>query len=134
MHIVKSLFEVGGKYSRREISHAAGLTDLPKGGPWLTGYVQQEGVFFVFCSVGTRGRTGHDYGNHFDGNELIWSGKTGSRKTQPVISKMTASDAEVHIFWRQSDRDLFTYAGLGRAVSVSNDVPVLVRWRFRPVG
>lgn len=127
---MKFRFDVGNNYERREIARAVGLVNLPNGGIWLTGYVQHEGVFFIFCGVGAPGRTGHDYGNHFDGNELVWSGKTGSRKEQPTIANMTAPDAEVHVFWRQSDRDRFTYAGLGRAVSVSDDVPVQVRWRF----
>lgn len=127
---MKFVFDIGSNYSRRDIAVAIGLPDLPNGGSWLTGYVQHEGVYFIFCGVGTPGRTGHDYGNYFDGDELHWSGKTGSRKAQPMIANMTASGAEVHVFWRENDRDPFTYAGLGRAVSVSNDVPVQVRWRF----
>ncbi|WP_069353648.1 HNH endonuclease [Burkholderia cenocepacia] len=127
---MKFQFDVGGSYSRRDVALAVGLPDLPSGGSWLTGYVQHDGTYLVFCGVGTPGRTGHDYGNRFEGDELAWSGKTRSHRTQPMIAKMTAPDAEVHIFWRQNDRDNFTYAGLGRAISVSDDIPARVRWRF----
>lgn len=37
---------------------------------------------------------------------------------------------EVHVFWRADERDPFTYAGLAKAVEVSDDIPVKVRWRF----
>ena len=43
---------------------------------------------------------------------------------------MTDKSAEVHVFWRQNDRDKFEYAGLAHPVSISDDVPVIVRWRF----
>lgn len=127
---MKFVFDIGKDYGRRDVALAVGLSDLPTGGSWFTGYLQHEGVYLIFCGVGTPGRTGHDYGNHFDGGVLHWSGKTGSRKGQPFIASMTKSGAEVHVFWRQNDRDPFTYAGLGRAVSVSDDVPVKVLWRF----
>lgn len=117
-------------YSRRDISEAIGMRPLPMGGSWFTGYSEYNGVYFIFCGVNTPGRTGHNYGNHFDGEELIWSGKTGSHKNQPMIRKMTDKSAEVHVFWRQNDRDKFEYAGLAHPVSISDDVPVIVRWRF----
>lgn len=128
---MKFQFDVGTTYSRNDVARGLGLDAAPKGGPWATGYLRHEGAFLIFCGVGTPGRTGHDYGNHFDGDELIWSGKTGSRRGQPIIDEMCAADAEVHVFWRQDNKEPFTYAGLGRAVSVSNDVPVQIRWQFR---
>lgn len=125
-------FTVGNKYTRREIKERVGLDPNARGGAWDTGYVQHAGADFVFCHVGHAGRTGHDYRNYFDGDDLVWRGKTGSHKHQPTIRRMTASGAEVHIFWRANDRDPFTYAGLGIASNAgSDDVPVEVRWRFR---
>ncbi|WP_071752210.1 DUF3427 domain-containing protein [Burkholderia ubonensis] len=123
-------FFIGDSYSRRDVARLVGLSDLPAGGHWLTGYLQHEGSYFIFCGVGAPGRTGHDYDNYFDGDDLVWSGKTGSHRHQPMIASMTGAGAEVHVFWRKKDRDDFSYAGLGRAVYVSDDVPVRVRWRF----
>lgn len=123
-------FEVGKPYKRSQVLESIGLDPETKGGPWYTGYAERNSVDFIFCNVGTPGRTGHDYDNHFDGNDLVWRGKTTSHKDQPTIKRMTSPDAEVHIFWRANERDPFTYAGQGKAVEVSDESPVKVRWRF----
>lgn len=117
-------------YSRQDVAETIGMNPLPKGGSWFTGYSQYKGAFFVFCGVNTSGRTGHNYGNHFDGEELIWSGKTGSHKDQTTIQAMISPGAEVHLFWREDDRSKFNYAGLAHPVSVSDSKPVIIRWRF----
>jgi uncharacterized protein YbaR (Trm112 family) len=80
--------------------------------------------------VGTPGRTGHDYDNYFDGNDLVWRGKTRSHSKQPTIQRMTGAEAEVHVFWRADERDPFTYAGLASAVEITDEIPVRVRWRL----
>lgn len=126
----KFKFKVNAQYKRSEIKAAVGLDPHTKGGSWDTGYVQHDGTDFVFCIVGAAGRTGHDYDNYWDGDDLVWRGKTGSHKGQPTIQRMTDHGAEVHVFWRADDRDPFTYAGLGTALKVSEETPVRVRWRF----
>jgi len=123
-------FEMGKSYQRSQIRKQLGLDPDAKGGSWYTGYVQHNGADFIFCNVGIAGRTGHDYDNYFDGDDLVWRGKTGSHRGQPTIRRMTSPNSEVHIFWRGNDRDPFTYAGLGKSVDASPDIPVRVRWRF----
>jgi len=123
-------FQVNKQYKRSEIKATIGLDPQAKGGPWDTGYAERNGADFVFCNVGAAGRTGHDYDNHFDGMDLIWCGKTNSHVGQPTIQRMTSAGAEVHVFWRAEERDPFTYAGLGKAVEVSDETPVRVRWTF----
>lgn len=123
-------FSINNLYSRQDVAETVGMIPLPKGGSWFTGYSKFNDAYFVFCGVNASGRTGHDYGNHFDGDELIWSGKTGSHKDQATIQEMTAPGAEVHLFWRDDDRSKFNYAGLARPVSISDDKPVIIRWRF----
>ncbi len=123
-------FKVGSLYKRSQIKEAIGLDPTAKGGPWDTGYAERSGADFIFCNVGTAGRTGHDYDNYFDGSDLIWRGKTNSHKDQPTIQRMIGPAAEVHVFWRANERDPFTYAGQGKAVEVSSESPVRVRWRF----
>jgi len=125
-----SKFKVNAQYKRSEIKATVGLDPYTKGGSWDTGYVQHEGTDFVFCIVGAAGRTGHDYDNYWDGDELVWRGKTGSHKGQPTVQRMTSGGAKVHVFWRADNRDPFTYAGLGKAADVSDETPVRVRWRF----
>ncbi|TCS38377.1 hypothetical protein EDC30_102114 [Paucimonas lemoignei] len=123
-------FQVGKAYKRSQIKEAIGLDPNAKGGPWDTGYAERDGADFIFCNIGTAGRTGHDYDNYFDGPDLVWRGKTNSHRTQPTIQRMTAPGAEVHVFWRSDERDPFTYAGIGTAVEVTDEKPVRVRWQF----
>lgn len=123
------MFTAGKTYTRADILKLLGLDDSG-GGAWYTGYVEHDGNHFVFCGLRTPGRTGHDYDNYFDGPDLIWHGRTGSKKTHKSIQALTTSD-KVHIFFRDSDRAPFTYAGNGRALSVKDTVPVEVRWSFR---
>lgn len=123
-------FEVGRTYKRSQIKEAIGLDPNAKGGPWDTGYAERNGADFIFCNVGNPGRTGHDYDNHFAQDDLVWRGKTNSHRNQPTIQRMTGKSAEVHVFWRAEERDPFTYAGLAKAVEVTDDTPVKVRWRF----
>jgi len=123
-------FIVGQKYKREQISERAGDGgDIT--GNWATGYPHKDGVTFIFANVGNPGQTGHDYDNYFDGPDLIWRGRTGSTQHQPSIQRMTTAGAENHVFWRTGGRDLFTYAGLGEALDVTNEVPVRVRWKLR---
>lgn len=126
----KYKFKVNTQYKRSEVIDAVGLDREAKGGPWYTGYAEHNGVDFIFCNVGGAGRTGHDYDNYWEDDELVWRGKTNSHKHQPTIQRITNAGAEVHVFWREEDRDPFTYAGLGKAVEVSAETPVRVRWQF----
>jgi hypothetical protein len=125
-------FAQGSEYTRGEIAQ---LVDLPayrrSGGNWNTGYDSWNGEVFVFCNVGTAGRTGHDYPNKWFGAELVWYGKTGSHRDQPLIRRMVKAELPVHVFWRNQDASPFTYAGEAVALSVSNTVPVQVRWGFK---
>lgn len=77
-------FQVGSKYARQDVFGILGIPD-PGGGNWYTGYTSYGEDWFVFCGVGTVGRTGHDYNNHFRDNELVWYGKTRSRLEQASI-------------------------------------------------
>jgi hypothetical protein len=67
-------FKVGETYARRDIFKVVGVEDHT-GGPWFTGYAPHGPDWFVFCGVCTRGRTGHDYNNHFVGDHLVWFAK-----------------------------------------------------------
>ncbi len=122
-------FTVGQKYKREHVSQQAGDGgDI--GGNWATGYPQKDGVTFIFSNVGNPGQTGHDYDNYFDGPDLIWRGRTGSHKNQPSIQRMTTTGSEVHVFWRTGGRDHFTYGGMGKAVDITDEVPVRIRWQL----
>jgi hypothetical protein len=127
-------FQRGQLYARARVAEHIGLPqNRVKGGPWETGYSRWNDEFFIFCNVGIPGTTGHDYPNRWSGKDLIWSGKTGSRKDQPFIREMLSGTRPVHLFWRGELRTPFTYAGLATAIEVLDSVPVQVRWSFEAV-
>lgn len=123
-------FRVGSAYHRKDVFKIIGLPSEPTGGNWFTGYTAHGDDWFIFCGVGTGGRTGHDYGNHFDGDRLVWFAKTNTTINQASIQKLVNADRNVYVFYREGDRDPFTFAGLGRAVEVFDQNPVKVIWSF----
>jgi 5-methylcytosine-specific restriction protein A len=126
-------FKVGGRYSRADVRERIGLPPARLGGDWTTGYVRHGTHYFIFANIGVAGRTGHDYPNRWDGDELIWFGKTYSEAQQPTIVAMTKPDAVIHIFTRSDNSAPFVFAGMGTAIAVDGSKPVRVRWAF-PAG
>jgi 5-methylcytosine-specific restriction protein A len=122
-------FKVGTQYTRQAIFGLLGIPD-PGGGNWYTGYNSHGDDWFIFCGVGTPGRTGHDYKNHFRGDELVWYGKTGSHLDQPSIQDLIKPSGHVYIFYREDNRSPFTFAGLGLPKQKRDVSPVEVVWSF----
>lgn len=123
-------FERNRTYSREQVYMAVGVRPHT-GGPWYTGYCEHNGETFIFCNIGTAGRTGHDYRNEWRDDRLVWYGKTGSRLNQPMVQRMIAPGARVHLFTRQGgDRGPFTYQGRAIPDSTVDVQPVQIIWRF----
>jgi putative restriction endonuclease len=123
-------FEVGAQYTRAQIQQSLGVPEDRRGGDWATGYTRFGDELFVFCNVGSAGRTGHDYPNRWDGEQLVWSAKSRSNISQPVMRAVADGSLPAHIFHRSADRMPFTYAGRARAVDIQNTTPVILRWSF----
>lgn len=123
-------FAIGSCHTRSQIAERIGLNSERTKGDWLTGYTFQQGAFFIFCTVGSAGRTGHDYPNRFEGERLRWFGKTRSRLNQPQSRQVLSGDFEVYIFFRSNDRSPFEFAGLGSATTVEDGPPIRVLWSF----
>lgn len=125
------VFDVGERYTRNDIYAKLSVPEESQRGHWDTGYHHHRGEWFIFSNVGEPGRTGHDYPNRFEGNDLIWTGKNGSKITHKQIQGLVSGEEPVHIFFRLHDREPFQYAGLGSAAEIwENEVPVRVRWSF----
>ncbi len=127
-------FSVGKSYTRADVFRIIGMAAAPVGGPWFTGYVAHGADWFVFCGVGTAGRTGHDYGNQFDGEQLIWYAKTNTNVRQASIQGLIRPEGSIYVFFREGDRAPFTFAGLGTAVEAFDQTPVKIVWALRGVG
>lgn len=123
-------FILGEEYSRSDVFKTLGLNPEPKGGAWFTGYAEHEGNIFIFCNVGAPGRTGHDYGNHFDGDRLVWSGKGPSKLQHDSIQRLLKPLGRTYIFYRLGDREPFTFAGIAKPHQVFDRSPVGVIWDF----
>jgi len=123
-------FDVSRSYTRRDIFKILKIED-PGGGSWYTGYTAHRGDWFIFCGVGTPGRTGHDYQNRFVGNDLIWFGKTNTTVRQPAIRSMVSGKGNIYIFFRADNRSSFVFAGRATPIFVVDSTPVEVRWSFK---
>ena len=125
------MFTQGDKYTRDDVQTLLKVPRERRGGNWLNGYNRYEGSVYVFCNVGTAGRTGHDYANTWVNDRLVWFGRTGSTATQPLSKAMIEGDVDVHVFWRNEDRKPFTYAGKADLVEVKpGSKPVQITWAF----
>jgi 5-methylcytosine-specific restriction protein A len=125
---VTTRFQIGKPYTRNAVFAILAIDPAPTGGPWFTGHTQHNGEWFVFANVGIAGRTGHDYANHWVGDDLHWKGRTGTHKDQPSIQSLLLGP--VHIFTRTDSRDPFTYEGIAVPAQVKPTIPVTIVWRF----
>ncbi len=125
------MYQVGQQYTRKDIYRFLGIPKDKQGGDWLNGYHREGNDYYIFCNVGTPGRTGHDYDNHWDGEKLVWHGKTKSHFGQQTIQNLLSGEFRVFIFYRSESRDPFTFAGIGKPIpDYSIEKPVRIDWVF----
>lgn len=124
-------FEVASHYTREQVQNILAVPAAQRDGNWDTGYNRFQNELFVFCNVGMAGRTGHDHGNQWEGDELVWYAKAGTHIGQHLIRQIASGDIPVHLFWRPDSRQVqFTYAGVARPLSIDDTRPVRIRWAF----
>lgn len=125
------MYTVGSTYTRKDVYDILSLPEAQRGGDWLNGYHRHGSEYYIFCNVGVPGRTGHDYENYWEGETLVWHGKNGSHFGQESIKNIISDSYLVRIFYRESDRAPFTYAGIGKAIPYESTArPVRVDWVF----
>lgn len=124
-------FKVGSSYHREDVFRIIGPHAKPTGRNGFTYYTANEDDWFVFCGVGTGGRSGHGYRNHFDGDKLVWFAKSNSNIHKVSIRKLCNPEGRVYVFFREEDRAPFTFAGIVKAVEVFDQSPVKIIWSFR---
>lgn len=85
-------FEKGSKYSRKKIRSILEIENSDQlGGIWSTGYVEHDGDFYLFVTLDTPGRTGHDYKNILQEGELHWYLKRNHSIETPTGIKLIVS-------------------------------------------
>lgn len=125
------MFRRGTSYTRGDVYELLEIPASGRNGDWLTGYHRHANDYYIFCTIGVPGRTGHDYSNRWDGEKLIWHGTLSSHFNQPTIRNLISGDYRVLIFYRSTDRGPFTFGGVGVAVPHANiEFPVRIDWVF----
>ena len=123
-------FELGKQYRRRDIYRVIGISEDTKGGNWDTGYSRYGDDWFIFCNIGVPGRTGHDYENVWQNEDLLWFGKTNTTLVQPAIQSMLKPKGNIYIFTRTDSSMPFTFAGCGSVKSHKDTTPVTILWKL----
>jgi hypothetical protein len=124
------MFKVGNSYTKHDIYRILDVPSERQKGAWDTGYRKYDDAFYVFANIDTAGRTGHDYDNHWEGENLIWYAKTGTTIHQPIIQELLSNTSTVNIFTRTNDRSPFTYQGVGKVQSYEDVIPVKITWKL----
>lgn len=124
------MFKVGNSYSKHDIYRLLNVPIERQKGAWDTGYRKYNNSFYVFANIDTAGRTGHDYDNHWEGENLVWLAKTGTTIHQPIIQELLSNRPTINIFTRTSDRDPFTYQGVAKMLSYEDITPVKITWKL----
>lgn len=124
------MFVIEKEYTKNDIYNQLNVPLESQKGSWDTGYRSYNGDIYIFTNVGTAGRTGVNHGNYWDGEKLIWFGKTTSHREQNLIKMMMSNEVNVHVFFRNDSSKGFTYKGLGRALAVEGSKPIKIVWTF----
>lgn len=101
----------------------SGIATRGEGGQLGHGVVEHEDEFVIFANVGTGGRTGHNFGNRWEGSCLRWYHKTHSHLGWQSVQRLLEAGRGVHVFWRLSNEAPFEYAGTAVAVEIADTSP-----------
>jgi 5-methylcytosine-specific restriction protein A len=124
------MFKVGDSYTKHDIYRILNVPIERQKGAWDTGYRKYDDDFYVFVNIDNAGRTGHDYDNHWEGENLVWYAKTGTTIRQLIIRELLDNNSTVNIFTRTNDRSPFTYQGEGKVQSYEDVTPVKITWQI----
>jgi len=128
------MYFVGHLYSRADIYQILRIPNSKQQGDWLNGYHRHGSDYYIFCNIGVAGRTGDNYDNRWEGSRLIWFGKHRSNFEQDSIKNLISGHYRVLIFYRDNDRQKFTFAGLGNPKPhCSTRDPVRIDWEMKPL-
>jgi 5-methylcytosine-specific restriction protein A len=125
------MFTPNAQYSKKDLYNILRVPKEKQGGNWNTGYASYKGDFFLFCNIGVPGRTGHDYDNHWDGNDLIWFAKSKTTIKQGQIKDLLGGKFNIFIFSRTKSTDKFTFEGNGIIETYKDSTPVQITFTFK---
>jgi len=121
---------VGKEYTRKDIRK---IFNIPgeKGGNFDTGYSEYDGRYFIFSTIDSPGRTGHDYANKWIGYELEWYSKNNHSLSSNAVQRLINAGDSRYIFTRKDSASIsFIYQGHGTVKELFNQKPAKVIWDF----
>ena len=120
---------VGNEYTRKDIRK---IFNIPgdRGGNFDTGYSKYNDQYFVFATIVSPGRTGHDYANKLTGYELEWYSKNNHNLNSNAVQELVKAESNRYIFTRNNTNEPFTYQGHGIAKKLFDQKPVKIIWDF----
>jgi len=121
-------FKVGEKYTRNDIYRICKVPANKQGGNWNTGYNRYGDDWFLFVNIGEAKDEKYNYDNRFEGDDLVWYGKNGSKLEHPSIQSLIHPKGNVHIFYREQPKGPFIYTGKGVVKSVKDTSPIEIVW------
>ena len=121
-------FKIGQKYKISEIRAIVGHPG--KGGKWVKGYLEHNGIMFIFANIKSPGFGGQQYNNRWLTSQLLeWSGNTKSKVKDRYIQLILDPEQTTHLFTREekylSGGEL-TYQGTVRALDIYEEEPVYI--------
>jgi 5-methylcytosine-specific restriction protein A len=125
------MFILGSQYTKKDLYAILNVPHRKQGGNWNTGYHRYGNDFYLFCNIGVAGRTGHDYNNRWEGNNLVWYGKSQTTIHQTTIKHLISGNFSIYIFTRTNSDNPFTFEGRGLMLSYRESVPVEITWALK---
>jgi 5-methylcytosine-specific restriction enzyme A len=120
------MFTINKSYSKQDIYEILEVPENKRRGAWDTGYRMWSDSMFIFANVGIPGRTGIDYKNYWDGDQLVWYTKPNGQQFEELISEKITK----FLFTRSDDRSPFTFEGKVKPVTFTDDSPRQIVWEF----
>lgn len=133
-------FMVGHTYHCKDLRLILGVDEDTTKGDWATGYhfhqditAGIDGWWFLFPNVGSAGRSGHDYVNNWEADNLLrWQSIPSAKLSHPNMQKLVSGKFPVLLFTQEEDQKPFTYHGTAHAENIEDTSPVNLTWRVDP--
>ena len=124
---VEKLFDIGKRYSRKEIGIKLNVST--SGGKWVTGYVPfGEEYLFIFANIGVKE---NEYDNKLLKDGLFeWYGNKSSDINQPLMKKIIENKVKSLLFIRYSKHENFLYLGVGKCVDSFDETPARIHFNY----
>jgi 5-methylcytosine-specific restriction protein A len=124
------LFEIGQKYTKKEIYIILNVPVEQQKGNWDTGYNKFNNQIFIFCNIGIAGRSGQNHNSEWLDDKLRWFAKSKSTIQQPLMKDFLSNRFPVFFFTRTDNGFPFTFEGEAQVDQFLDSSPVQIIWKF----